>query len=123
MQNNKRYVTISFAFAGFLTWLFCRHVFMALWDVLRLPILDWPVLPPDIIGAIAGFVVFAVFQRSQRISTFMNEVVSELAKVAWPPRKETILSTGVISVVVAICAVILFGFDTLWGTIVNYLYK
>lgn len=123
MQNNKRYVTISFAFAGFLTWLFCRHLFGMMWDVLRLPILDWPILPPDVIGAIAGIVVFAAFQKSQRISTFMNEVVSELAKVTWPPRKETILSTGVIGVVVAICAVILFGFDTLWGTIVHYLYK
>ncbi|MBI2975236.1 MAG: preprotein translocase subunit SecE, partial [Deltaproteobacteria bacterium] len=47
----------------------------------------------------------------------------ELAKVTWPPKKETLLSTAVIAIMVAICSMIIFGFDTLWGTVVKLLYQ
>ncbi|PIR20484.1 MAG: preprotein translocase subunit SecE [Deltaproteobacteria bacterium CG11_big_fil_rev_8_21_14_0_20_47_16] len=49
----------------------------------------------------------------------MNEVAQELSKVTWPPRKETVVSAGVIAVLVGIVSLILVGFDTLWQKLVG----
>jgi preprotein translocase SecE subunit len=55
--------------------------------------------------------------------TFTNEVISELSKVVWPARKETALSTVVVTVLVGICSIILFGFDMFWGMLVSVFYQ
>ncbi|MBL7684614.1 MAG: preprotein translocase subunit SecE [Deltaproteobacteria bacterium] len=49
------------------------------------------------------------------MNSFGLEVISELGKVTWPTQKETVASTGVILVMVAIASGILFVFDTVWS--------
>jgi preprotein translocase subunit SecE len=92
--------------------------------VAKLPVpQDWPFTPADLIGAVAAVAVFIILKRHKKVNQFSSEVLTELSKVTWPPKKETILSTVVIAVMVAICSVILFSFDTLWGTLVKLLYQ
>ena len=43
--------------------------------------------------------------------TFLNEVVVELRRVAWPPRKETLAFTWVVLILVAFIAVYLGVID------------
>jgi preprotein translocase subunit SecE len=123
-MNNARLVNISFVVLGVVAFLFMRQVADVVWTLLRLPVpADWPVVPSDLIGAAAGLALFIVLKKNRKVSDFFNEVVSELAKVTWPPKKETLLSTAVIAIMVAICSMIIFGFDTLWGTVVKLLYQ
>lgn len=70
-----------------------------------------------------GLGTFFILLKSAKVNSFTNEVITELGKVTWPNRKETVLSTGVVSVLVGICAMILFGFDVLWGAVVKVFYQ
>ncbi|RLA93216.1 MAG: preprotein translocase subunit SecE [Deltaproteobacteria bacterium] len=45
------------------------------------------------------------------MTQFVREVKTELKKVTWPPRKETIDSTSVVIVLVFIIAIFLFIVD------------
>ena len=47
----------------------------------------------------------------EKITQFIREVKTELKKVTWPPRKETIASTSVVIVLVFIIALFLFIVD------------
>ena len=124
MRNNKTIINIALVLGGIIVWMLTRQVSDLIWTMAKLPVpRDWPVMPVDIIGAVFGITVFAVLKKSEKADTFLNEVVSELFKVTWPPKKETVISTGVILVMVGICSLLLFGFDTLWGTIVKIFYN
>lgn len=43
----------------------------------------------------------------QRIAPFLQEVKGELKKVVWPPRKQVMVSTGVVLILVTIAAIFL----------------
>lgn len=123
MQNTKRWILISYLFLAALTWIFFYYLSDMVWDLAGLPLpIDWFIMPPQIIAFVAAIIVFLVLNKNVKINQFANEVASELSKVTWPERKETLLSSGVISVMIAICALILFAFDSLWGTIVKLVY-
>ncbi len=118
MSQNKKWLDISIGGAGILAWLLFRLFLNAIWDYFRLPVQEsWPVPLPEILAFIVGLVVFLALKKNGKVNEFGGEVVSELGKVTWPTRKETLVSTGVIIVMVGIAAVLLFVFDTIWGTL------
>jgi preprotein translocase SecE subunit len=122
--NVNRLVNVSFAGLGIVVFLFIRQIAEVVWHLSRLPVpTEWPVTPADLIAFAAGVAVFVVLKKNNKTSTFTSEVIVELSKVTYPPRKETLLSGVVVSIMVAVCAMILFGFDTLWGTMVKLLYQ
>ncbi len=124
MQNTKRIVNIGFVALAAVVGYFVLQVTDTLWGVFRFHApQDLPFTPAQLIGVVAGVIVFILVKRNNRIVQFCDEVVAELAKVTWPPKKETLLSTVVVSIMVGICALILFCFDTLWGTLVKLLYQ
>ena len=124
MQRNKKTVSIIYLACGFIAWLLFREIMATVWVVARLPLPpDWILSPPDLIAAAVGLATFVVLLQNEKVNAFVNEVITELSKVTWPNRKETVLSTGVVSVLVGICSIILFGFDMLWGALVKILYQ
>ena len=101
-----------------------RELIATVWVIARISQpLDWIVPPTDILAAIIAFIMFVVLLRSERINLFTNEVITELGEVVWPGKKETVFSTGIVSVLVGICSVILFGFDMVWGMMVRLFYR
>lgn len=116
-MNPKRWINISFAVAAILLVLVFKQVLDAVWDSFRLPISNLPVEWPTIIGVGLGVLIFFGLQKSQKVVTFMNEVVLELSKVTWPVKKETLLSAVIVIIMVGIASVIMFAFDTVWGTL------
>ncbi len=48
----------------------------------------------------------------QRIKKWFRDMKSELKKVVWPTPKQTAKNTGVALVVIIVCAIVLWGFDT-----------
>jgi len=124
MQRSKKAVSLIYLACGFVAWMLFREMFASIWVIAKLPMpADWMVSPVDMLAVAMGIVTFVVLLKNQRVNTFTNEVLTETGKVTWPNRKETVLSTGVVSVLVGICAMILFGFDMLWGAIVRVFYQ
>jgi preprotein translocase subunit SecE len=55
------------------------------------------------------------------VTQFLSEVVSELKKVVWPNRKETLGTTGVVLILVLIISTYLGMVDYLLSHLVRYL--
>lgn len=123
MQNTKKWIMMSYIFLAALTWVFFYYLTDSLWDALSLPVYpDLFLSPAHMVASVTGIALLLVLQRSEKVNTFASEVASELAKVTWPERKETLLSAGVISIMIAICAMILFAYDSILGTFIKVLY-
>ena len=124
MQRNRKAISLIYLACGFAAWLLFRELFATLWAVLHIPTPEgWIVAPPDIISIVLGITTFVVLYKNAKIVAFTNEVITELLKVVWPNKKETVISTGVVSVLVGICAIILFTFDIIWGALVKIFYQ
>ena len=59
----------------------------------------------------------------QRIGKWFREMRSELKKVIWPTPKQLATNTCVALVVMAVAAVVLWGFDEVAGLIVNVIFE
>ena len=118
LMDHQRWVNIGIFAAGVIAFLFLRQLFEAGWLLARLPVFEnWPIAPSDAIAfGIAGAAILLV-KRNGKSNLFLGEVAQELVKVTWPNRKETVVSTGVVLVMVAACTAVLFVIDILWGTI------
>ncbi len=53
---------------------------------------------------------------------FAREVRAEAAKVTWPSRKETLVTTGLVLLMSVITAIFFFGVDVAVGAIVKLLF-
>jgi preprotein translocase SecE subunit len=124
MQRNQKAISLIYLACGAIAWLLFREITQAVWAVARIPMpADWIVPPTDLIAIGCGLATFIVLLKNTAVNSFTNEVITELEKVVWPNGKETVLSTGVVSVLVGICSVILFLFDMLWGSVVRIFYQ
>jgi preprotein translocase subunit SecE len=52
--------------------------------------------------------------------TFLQQVRSETAKVTWPSRRETMISTVMVLVMVVFAALFFFAADQLMGWVLGY---
>ncbi|HEX5035655.1 MAG TPA: preprotein translocase subunit SecE [bacterium] len=115
MEKTQKWVNLGLLVAAVLIFLFLNQLFSALWGFARLPVNeDWPVEPAQILAFVvaAGAALWA--RRYQRSNVFLNEVATELSKVSWPERKDTVSSAGVVVVLISIASLILFLIDSLW---------
>jgi len=124
MQRNQKLVSLIYLACGFVVWVIARELMATVWVLAHLPQpADWVLPPTEIIAIVSGLVSFIILLRSKKVNTFTNDTLTELGKVVWPNRKETVISTGVVSVLVAIAAGVLFCFDMLWGALVRIFYQ
>jgi preprotein translocase subunit SecE len=72
-----------------------------------------------VVAVVGGYLAY----RNERAFAAAYDVTAELEKVTWPSRKETYAATGVVIVTVAIASIILWGFDTVWGSLANLVMK
>jgi len=56
-----------------------------------------------------------------RFADFLIAVEAEMAKVSWPTRSELIRSSVVVIVVILGLAIVLFGYDAFWKTLLSWL--
>ena len=117
--QDRKIVSLCFFVCGVTAGLVVRELATTIWAVAHLAQPAWVVTPADLFGVGAGFITFLALLKSERAGTYLSEVLVELTRVVWPQRKETVLSTGVVSVLVGICALLLFLFDMIWGTFVS----
>jgi preprotein translocase subunit SecE len=64
----------------------------------------------------------ALTDRTKPIE-FLHEVRSELRRVAWPTRAETINSSIVVFIALVVLTSVIFGMDTLFSKFVLFLFK
>lgn len=67
-----------------------------------------------VVSGVLGVLLFAYLYRKEEANQFMNEVMTELSRVAWPTQKETTSSTLIVIVMVLISGTVLGLLDFLW---------
>ncbi len=120
MNRFKKWIDLGLALTALALWFLLRQMLEQVWEIFRLPLLlTSPIQLPALAALGVALIAFILVRRNTRVMVFLEEVTTELTKVTWPTGAETITSTGVIIVMVGICAVILFLFDSLWGTLTS----
>jgi preprotein translocase SecE subunit len=76
-----------------------------------------------LVAAVVATIVTLILYRNEKISRVSHEIVGELAKVSWPSRKETQVSTVVVIITSIIAAAIVGAFDAAWSAITDLIYK
>jgi preprotein translocase subunit SecE len=59
----------------------------------------------------------------EKSTAFLSEVVTEMKKVTWPDRKQTMASTLVVIVFTVVVSIYLFGVDALVHWLINMLLR
>ncbi len=123
MENDRKWVYLSYAtIIALVAWVLHKAIFMGL-GIARLP--NPKLLQVAPASAVAGVVVASligfIFFSRPNVNTFALEVLQELKKVTWPPRKTAYTSTIVVVVLVMIVSVILGIFDWVMNYVVGLL--
>jgi len=66
------------------------------------------------ISVLVGAILFIALYRNDRANQFMNEVMVELSRVAWPTPKDTGSATGIVIIMVIISGMVLGLLDYCW---------
>lgn len=71
------------------------------------------------VSVFAGAILFGALYRSEQVNQFMNEVMVELSRVAWPTQKETTSATFIVIVMVMVSGLFLALLDYGWIQLLN----
>ena len=122
-QSNKKVLTMSFIGAGAVFALIVKVIVTVITPITsgtmaRAISSDFVV---HILPVALGFVLFLILQFNKKINIWADEVVTEIKKVVWPSRKDTIAMTIVVCIMVMISALIISVFDFVSSQVVNYI--
>lgn len=124
MENtNSKYITVSFIVAGLLLGIVVSVLLETLSTVSTGAF--GRIVSQDVIRRGLPFAVgvgsFLVFQFSKPITTWADEVVTELRRVVWPSRKDTTAMTIMVCVMLLISGVYFGILDVVSGQVVDWL--
>jgi preprotein translocase subunit SecE len=121
-MNTKANVTDHSSF-DVVKWLFATGLVIAgLWANYHYSQVDWALRAAGwiVLFCVAALIAFQTAQ-GKRLWLFIKESRSELRKVVWPTRQETMQTTLLIVVMVVVMALILWGIDSVLMWIVGWL--
>lgn len=114
----RKWVHVMFAIAGLLlAWLLSKSGEWA-WSYFGKPNTFYLGAGSVVVAGIATLIAW----RNEELFALANEVTSELSKVTWPSRKETINSTLVVILTTIIASGLLGLFDATWSWVTRMIY-
>ena len=122
-MRNQKYIIMSFLSAGVLVGYSVRGLAIPL--LARMEVNDPMLLDvlnaTSLFGIVIGVMTFLVLNRHPLVVRFTDEVVTELTRVTWPDREETLRSTTVVIGTTLFVALMLALYDYAWGAITKVL--
>ena len=125
MQGTQRYVISFLLVAGVVAWQTLARLFRGIAFGFDLPdpaILGNNLPLTSVLGMLIAIAGGVYVYNNPKANGFLDEVVTELWKVAWPDRKETQNSTVVVIVTTLVISLILGVFDLVWGKLTGFIY-
>ena len=125
---DRKWTIVMFASGGIvLAWLLQKTGMWA-WEYLFTTELAGDIVgKPSALVVTLGAVLLAVAAtaaalKNERLFELSGEVTSELQKVTWPTREETVASTIVVIVTVIVASLFLGIFDFVWSWVARLIY-
>lgn len=117
-----RWVQAFVAFAGIIAFFIFREIIQLVWNYFRLSLWDqWGIGAPDLLAVILAAGMFLALHKNSRLHNYLIDVINELAKITWPVKKETLISSVIVIVMVSMASFVVFLFDSLWGSVSQHL--
>jgi preprotein translocase subunit SecE len=122
-MRNQKYIVMSFLAAGALVGFTVRGLAVPLLAQIELgdPQIAGLINATSLAGIVTGVLTFLILNRHPLVVKFTNEVITELRKVTWPDREETIRSTTVVIGTTLFVAAMLAIYDYVWAEITSVL--
>jgi preprotein translocase SecE subunit len=122
-MRNQKYIIMSFLSAGVLVGYSVRGLAIPLLARMEVndPMLFDVLNATSLFGIVLGVMTFLVLNRHPLVVRFTDEVVTELSRVTWPDREETLRSTTVVIGTTLFVALMLALYDYAWGAITKVL--
>jgi preprotein translocase subunit SecE len=115
---DRKWVHVMFAMAGLLlAWLLAKCGDWA-WSYFGKPNDLYVGLGACLIAGVATYIAW----KNEELFTLASEVTSELRKVTWPDRRETLNSTIVVIATTIIASLLLGFFDAVWAWATRMIY-
>lgn len=117
------WVILSIAIAAILTILMVStalHSAFMFFGIADIRVLGSPLALSSVIAILVGIGGFLFVLRTRRYVTFIDEVVGELAKVAWPTREETVKASITVVGTTVFTAALLASYDYVFKNIADY---
>ncbi len=119
-EDNKKVITVSFValslLVGFVAHLLLQFLAQSFSFFTRIESNE---LFSNGIPVVVGALLFISLQFNRKVVDYAEGVVTELAKVVWPSRKDTGLMTVVVVITLLISGVIVGLYDSFWSFLVN----
>ena len=119
-MRNQRYILLGFfavaTFFGFAV----RGLAVPL--LARLEVVDpqlGPLSATGLLGILVTVVLFLGMNRHALVYSFSDESVTELRKVTWPTKDETVRGTTVVILTTAFIALTLASYDFVWARVTS----
>ncbi|MEL6344546.1 MAG: preprotein translocase subunit SecE [Myxococcota bacterium] len=122
-MRNQKYIVMSFLSAGVLVGFSVRGLAIPLLARMEMgdPMILGLINATSLAGIITAVLTFVVLNRHPGVVRFTNEVVTELRRVTWPDREETLRSTTVVIGTTLFVALMLALYDYAWAEVTGYL--
>ena len=119
-MRNQRYILLGFfavaTFFGFAV----RGLAVPL--LARLEVVDpqfGPLSATGMLGILVTVILFLGMNRHALVYSFSDESVTELRKVTWPTKDETVRGTTVVILTTAFIALTLASYDFVWARVTS----
>lgn len=121
-MTNQRFIVLLFLSFGALAGATVRGLGLPLLASLEVadPLILGLVNASTLVALLVGAATFFVLLRQEQAYTFADESISELRKVTWPDKEETVRSTGVVIGTTLFLASVLASYDFVWAKITSF---
>jgi preprotein translocase subunit SecE len=73
-----------------------------------------------IVPVASGLITWIILQTNKRVGSWADEVVTELRKIVWPSRRDTVAMTVMVCVMLLISGIVLGLFDIIGATVIDW---
>lgn len=121
-MENQRLVTLLYVVAGLSGGVLVRSAgtqvvaYQSFEDPVLLGIMSLTTL----LGVIGGILTFALLTRNAKANEFADSSISEMSKVTWPGRDETVNNTGLVVGAAVGFGALMFVYDYSWSAITTF---
>jgi preprotein translocase subunit SecE len=126
-MNNQRYIVLAFVSVAAILGAAVHGIAVPL--VARFNLSDPEIIPgianaSSIVSIGLAIAIFITLMRLPSVISYTDDVISELRKVVWPTRDETVRNATIVLGTVLVLSLVLGAYDYVWGAITKvFLYS
>ena len=121
-MENQRLVTLLYVVAGLAGGVLVRSASLQVmaYQSVEDPVLAGLLPATTLAGVVGALLTFGLLSRNVKANEFADSAVSEMKKVTWPTRDETVNNTGIVVGAAVGFGLLMFAYDYSWSAITTF---